>query len=274
MLRTNLYSKLHMEAFDTTKSVAMIITLLYSMDEGVRYNVFSKNTYDSVINILRNKYSHNNVIQSHIRWYIDDEKVPLASSQSKKKRFNQIITEAANENSIVLNEEKKQPLSPEPQKRGIHSVEKDSSNIVVNQLGLNVSNIKLINPRKSLTSIENIKTDYILIDFWADWCAPCLKEILNLKKMQSKYKNSLTIYAISLDNSNRSWLESIERNKCREFSHVYAGNWDTEEAKILINSFEITAIPANFLVNKERKIIAVNLFDSALKKKLEEVIDY
>ncbi len=42
---------------------------------------------------------------------------------------------------------------------------------------------------------------YVLVDFWASWCAPCIKEIPALNAVQQKYGPSgkLTVLGLSLD---------------------------------------------------------------------------
>ncbi|HML66236.1 MAG TPA: TlpA disulfide reductase family protein [Dysgonomonas sp.] len=61
--------------------------------------------------------------------------------------------------------------------------------------------LRLKDPKDKYIPISSLKTDYILIDFWAIWCAPCVTEIPNILKVYNKYKDKFSVYAISLDNT-------------------------------------------------------------------------
>ena len=106
-------------------------------------------------------------------------------------------------------------------------------------------------------NLDNIKSDYVLIDFWASWCAPCRKEIPYLKTALDTYPN-LTVYAVSIDEDEAQWRASIKNDKTEMFTHVLLGN-NTIESAVIQKQFGVRAIPANFLLDKERIIIAVNL---------------
>lgn len=90
--------------------------------------------------------------------------------------------------------------------------------------------------------------------------------------MHNKYKDKFSVYAISLDNTRQEWLEGIERYKCRQFMHVYAGTWANNDVRIITNSFGVTTIPANFLLDKNKRIIAKNLRGEELETKLSQLI--
>ncbi len=155
---------------------------------------------------------------------------------------------------------------------GVYAIKKDTTNVPVYTVGSKIGSLKLKNQYGNLSSVSDITTDYILIDFWAVWCAPCVGEIPHLIDVQNKYKDKLSVYAISLDNSEYEWKEGIEKYKCRQFNHVYAGSWANEDARLITNSFGVSSIPANFLLDKNRKIIARDLRGEELEKKMKELI--
>lgn len=102
---------------------------------------------------------------------------------------------------------------------------------------------------------KDISTPYIFVDFWASWCKPCRKEIPNLKKAVAKYKDDLTIYAVSLDNKREAWQKAIKEDSTQEFLQVI-GTLRNESPTQLLRQLEIQTIPANFLLDKERRIVA------------------
>ena len=119
---------------------------------------------------------------------------------------------------------------------------------------------------------KDISTPYIFVDFWASWCKPCRKEIPNLKEAVAKYKDDLTIYAVSLDNKREAWQKAIKEDSTQEFLQVI-GTLRNESPTQLLRQLEIQTIPANFLLDKERRIVAKDLRGEQLMQTLDSLIN-
>ena len=93
-------------------------------------------------------------------------------------------------------------------------------------------------------------------------------------EVRTKYKDLLNIYAISIDESETLWKKAVARLDPEQlFIHVNATP-GTAEAKILGNLFGVTRLPANFLLDENRKIIAVDLRGEDLKNTINAQILY
>ena len=60
---------------------------------------------------------------------------------------------------------------------------------------------------------------YVLLDYWASWCGPCLASMPTIKELHNKYANRLQIIGITLDNNHDKWevqmFESLaQKNNC------------------------------------------------------------
>lgn len=132
-----------------------------------------------------------------------------------------------------------------------------------------VADFVLSGPDGDKVSLYSIDSEYILIDFWAGWCSPCIKEIPKLREANEKYAGALSVLAISMDNSRKEWRQAISDFQTERFHNVYIGNGPSSETA---QKFGIKAIPANFLLNKDRRIIDTNLRGDALDKKMEELL--
>ena len=56
------------------------------------------------------------------------------------------------------------------------------------------------------------KGTYLLVDFWASWCVPCVQELPVLKAVYAEYKDKgLDIVGVSMDNNKKAWLGAIDK---------------------------------------------------------------
>lgn len=117
---------------------------------------------------------------------------------------------------------------------------------------------------------SSIKGKYVLIDFWASWCVPCRKENPNVVKAYQKYKEkNFEIVGISLDTQRESWIKAIADDKLEWINVSDLKGWKNEVSM----DYGIKAVPSNFLVDPEGKIIGVNLRGEDLEKKLAEILE-
>lgn len=119
-------------------------------------------------------------------------------------------------------------------------------------------------------SLASYKGKYVLVDFWASWCGPCRMENPNVVAAYAKYKaKGFDILGVSLDNNKDKWEDAIRKDQL-SWTHVSdLSGWESAVA----NLYGVKAIPANYLLDKDGKIIAKNLRGEDLVKKLNEVLN-
>ena len=135
-------------------------------------------------------------------------------------------------------------------------------------IGSFVSNIEMPSKNGEIIQLNDVKKTYTLIDFWASWCPPCRTESSLLKELHSTYNlNGFKIYGISLDSKKQRWLDALEKDQ-----RVWTNVSTVQGFKTPIaQEFGITALPTNFIIDSEGKIIASNIHGKHLKKLVDEL---
>ena len=106
------------------------------------------------------------------------------------------------------------------------------------------------------TQLSDFYGKYLLLDFWASWCAPCRKENPEILKVFNHFKGrNFTILSISVDESRESWIKAIKDDRINEWNHASnLKGWDD-----ISKLYGVRAIPQNFLIDPEGKIKAKNV---------------
>lgn len=112
-------------------------------------------------------------------------------------------------------------------------------------------------------NIDYKKHKLILIDFWASYCYPCRRQTPKLIRLYNEYKNrGFEIISISIDENGSFWKNASKQDSIPWYNVCEAVEQDRSEN---IKNFVVKVIPANYLIDGDRKIIARNMDIDELK---------
>ena len=132
---------------------------------------------------------------------------------------------------------------------GIAVLNASSSDEQVNTIsdinnGIEVDSLKQV---PSL-SIEEIKTEFVILNLWASWCIPCQNEVDELLKISEQ--SNITVIGILVDDSASNGREFIKDNKI-----TYKNVLEEEESDIVLSQFNWTGIPTTLVLDRNLSIL-------------------
>ena len=117
--------------------------------------------------------------------------------------------------------------------------------------------------------LSDFRGKYVLIDFWASWCGPCMREMPNIVKLYKECKGkNFEILGVSLDSKKEAWLGAIKKNNMKWPQVSDLEMWSTAPVKLC----NVTAIPYTVLIDPQGKVVALDLRGEKLIQKVKEVL--
>lgn len=119
-------------------------------------------------------------------------------------------------------------------------------------------------------SLSSFRGKYVLVDFWASWCAPCRMENPNVVKAHAEFsdKKNFAILGVSLDNDKSAWQQAIREDSLNWMQVSDLKNWNSKA----VSTFQFEGIPFNVLIDPKGKVIASSLRGPDLENMLKEVL--
>jgi thiol-disulfide isomerase/thioredoxin len=116
---------------------------------------------------------------------------------------------------------------------------------------------------------DQFRGKVVLIDFWATWCGPCIKEMPNVLENYAKYHNAgFEVIAISLDDDMMELQNFVTKENP---PWVVLADKHPQNTESMAQKVGVRAIPTLLLIGPDGTVIDVNCRGPRLGAKLAEV---
>jgi peroxiredoxin len=118
------------------------------------------------------------------------------------------------------------------------------------QVGSVIPDIELPSLDGKTTKLSELHSKVTLINFWATWCPPCVKELPSLQRLSDKYAaKGLKVVGISLDEDPETVLEKfLAKNSIKFNSYI-------DKKGVLADQFDVSGLPLTIVIDANRKIL-------------------
>jgi thiol-disulfide isomerase/thioredoxin len=118
-------------------------------------------------------------------------------------------------------------------------------------------------------TLSKTKGKVLLIDFWATWCGPCVKEIPALKKYYDQFKpKGFEIIGVSLDKKKDKLTGYIKKETLKWPVSFSGKGWGDDTAKL----YGVRSIPSTWLLDKKGNLRHFGLRGEALAKAIQTLL--
>ncbi|MBO6587031.1 MAG: TlpA family protein disulfide reductase [Gracilimonas sp.] len=119
-------------------------------------------------------------------------------------------------------------------------------------------------------NLADHKGKYIILDFWATWCGPCMPEIPVIKSLRETYpEEDLTILSIALEEDSEKYDKFLTENGMT-WTQILQEKKREDEIPTLYN---VGGIPQKYIIGPEGNIVAKHLRGERLTAKMDTLIN-
>jgi len=118
-------------------------------------------------------------------------------------------------------------------------------------IGNQAFSFKAITPENELRTLNDYEGKYVILDFWASWCAPCLAQAVDFEKHAMEYnkRSDVVFISLSIDERENDWRKKVKLND-KHVIQLYAKN-----IQELNQFYRIESIPRFLVIDPEGKIL-------------------
>ena len=136
------------------------------------------------------------------------------------------------------------------------------------QIGSIAPSFSAKTPEGKTWVLDSFRGRFVFIDFWASWCAPCRNENPRVVDAYKRFGNqNIQFVGVSLDKDKALWQSAIKNDSLAWAQVSELKGWGCTIAR----RYGVSSIPANYLLDPQGKIVAMNLYGDSLIQTLNKV---
>lgn len=124
------------------------------------------------------------------------------------------------------------------------STEETKQKYLANRIGQPAPEFKALGLDKKAMQLSDFKGKVVVLNFWATWCGPCVREMPHLQKAAEKYKNraDVVFLAVSIDDNRPAVRPFLEKN-----GYTIRAAYDQDGAQ----NYQIPGVPSTFIIDRK-----------------------
>ncbi len=129
-----------------------------------------------------------------------------------------------------------------------YSIERtDIKNLIIHKEKKKIEKVEFFNSKNKIVSLNDYKSNLVIVNFWATWCAPCKEEMPHLNKLKSKSDfQEIEIVPINIaDEELTKTKEFFEELNLNNLEIFYGSSLE------LAKEFNLRGIPTTIIIDKE-----------------------
>ena len=111
----------------------------------------------------------------------------------------------------------------------------------------------LVDSKGKTHTLQQYKGKWVLVNFWATWCPPCLEEIPDLNALHENKKNNLVVLGIAMDYRNPQDVIQFADQMMISYPVILGDD------KAVAQIGKLTGLPTTYLYNPQGKVVAYNV---------------
>lgn len=136
------------------------------------------------------------------------------------------------------------------------------------KFGTKLENFALTTDTGKSVQLTDFQGKYLLIEFWASWCRPCLELLPSLHDLYLHQDKlfPFEVLAIATDKDSSAWRDALKNHPTQWVNVIDMPDFQQAIAK----KYKVGLIPANFLLNEKGEVVGKNLSIGELREKLQK----
>jgi thiol-disulfide isomerase/thioredoxin/uncharacterized GH25 family protein len=141
--------------------------------------------------------------------------------------------------------------------------------ITLPKVGDLAADFELTGPDGSKSRLAALRGKYVLVDFWATWCGPCVAKLDEVERLRKQFgaDNRLVVVGANLD-SDSTVARAFLKSKPLAWQHALLRDWSSTDVP---RRYAISNVPAYVLIDLEGRILASEHSLETIESKLKDL---